>query len=416
MTTATQPLAEGEVEFVLPLGMTLEELQAGQPDPEPEVVAPVVVEPVVTPPSPAPRGGTVPLPALLEERRKRQDVTALWRQSEADRARLERDLRARSTAAAHAIEISDDEMRTVKEKADASGSIGEAVELAINLIRDKTKVQARVKTLEDRQREMREGETSVRKATTFPGTDVSYFEPLVRKAGLWDAVQPNAQNQYADPALATRVYLAPNPAAELLDVAISKLESEGRLESVMQEVQARVKTLDDRRREMQEGEEQVRKATTLPGTDASYFEPLVRKAGLWDSVQPNAQNQYGDPALATRVYMAPNPAAELLDVAISKLQDEGRLESVMQEIQVTITPPVAAAVEVPSPAPAAPRIVGATAPTSDHPRGIRGLPSAGGPPRGVLTKADLDRLMNSDPDRYSALLEANPGLERMHLE
>ena len=337
MTTATQPLAEGEVEFVLPLGMTLEELQAGQPDPEPEVVAPVVVEPVVTPPSPAPRGGTVPLPALLEERRKRQDVTALWRQSEADRARLERDLRARSTAAAHAIEISDDEMRTVKEKADASGSIGEAVELAINPIRDKTKVQARVKTLEDRQREMREGETSVRKATTFPGTDVSYFEPLVRKAGLWDAVQPNAQNQYADPALATRVYLAANPAAELLDVAISKLES------------------------------------------------------------------------------------------------EGRLESVMQEIQATTTPPVAAAVEVPSPVPAAvvpapvvaapaaavpaaPRIVGATAPTSDHPRGIRGLPNAGGPPRGVLTKADLDRLMNSDPDRYSALLEANPGLERMHLE
>lgn len=336
----TPPPAARADEFValLPTGMTVAQLGESDPEPvaEPE---PVVAEAPAPAPAPAPaktveqkpaKGGMVPTAALHEEREKRKSYARAWEATAEENEQLKAQLETQR-GAGRAIKFTPEERAAIREKANKANDLGEAVETVLDLVETKTQVVDKEAAIRERTARIKQLEDDFKAA--HPD-----FMAVTTTAGMWEAMRhDSATGRWGNDAVAKRVLGSPNPAEKLYQLALGKLEAEGRLDDV-----------------------------------------LAPFAGEVPTPQPDPTPA---PAAAPKPAAAPAPAT---DVAAAERRGAQRVVDDLEK-------------------------------TANRPRGIRHLPSAGGAPRVAVTRPYLDQLMDSDPVKYQQMCDENPALERYHM-
>ncbi len=176
------------------------------------------------------------------------------------------------------------------------------------------------------------------------------------------------------------------------------------------------------------------------------FDAMLVEAGLWGEGIPDDNGTIRDRVLAKQIYSDANPPDAAYWVAVGRVaQKQGKS---VREFLAERGRPAPAPSPAPAPAPAAPAaspVVVPPTPASpvaahpgeparepaaieaarratadtlstmaDHsarPRGLRNLEPAA-PPQNLYSFAQLDRLMDRNPDAFLALVDANPGLDQ----
>ena len=147
--------------------------------------------------------------------------------------------------------------------------------------------------------------------------------------------------------------------------------------------------------------------------DPDHFDKVVKAAGYGDALQVDpATGTVRDLALAKQVFSKADPAQELYNLALAKLEEKGELDALFpakKEPEVPREPaaPRAPVAREPDRVPAAP----------PRPRSIASLPSAGVPSdrSGRPTRAEIDDMADRNPAAYSRLMAKNPGLRQWYL-
>jgi len=178
---------------------------------------------------------------------------------------------------------------------------------------------------------------------------------------------------------------------------------------------------------------QVSETVARTNVDREYgrgtYDRVLREAGIKDAVQVENNGAFRDPALAKNIYGDRDPGVAAFELALGKLEKEGRLDAVLK-------PAVAAKAsdepddevdEEPEPKPKARKaateedaagerragareVIDRVAGHSAKPRGLHAVkPSA--PPKRGLTRADLDSMSEKDPNGMKALFKVNPKLK-----
>lgn len=165
------------------------------------------------------------------------------------------------------------------------------------------------------------------------------------------------------------------------------------------------------------------------------YDETLRKAGIWDALQQDAQGNFRDPVVAKSVYNSANPAKKAYRLAKDKLEFLRDPKGTKETDEEPEAPVARAAAAAPVPAPAAP--AAPTAPdavaearrqgaretaevvtqNSQRPRGLKVLQRAGEPPKIGLT-ADtwdwvdkaLDSPSEATREHMLSILERNPRL------
>lgn len=167
------------------------------------------------------------------------------------------------------------------------------------------------------------------------------------------------------------------------------------------------------------------------------YDDIMHRSGIFRRLEVDpTTRQAREPGLAEMIYRAENPAAKAYELAKHILRKKGLLKDEPEpepDEHVDEEPaPSAAAPERRAAAPApngngrqpAPDPIAeaeargrakALAEVDDRSaargRGIRAIPSAGGPPRARLDKQQLDELSRTNPEHFLRIMEANPALE-----
>lgn len=201
-----------------------------------------------------------------------------------------------------------------------------------------------------------------------------------------------------------------NKAADMGEVA----------EIVMDAFQKKTHTAD-RSRAIQERTTALAKREEEFRKEHPDYDEKLTKSGIFSatSIDP-ATNRYRNPAIAKDIYTAADPIARSYELALGALEQRGELEEPAESVPAEPSaapsapkPAPTAAAPAPKPAPSVPA---APSERPVHPRGVNVLPRTGaGPQRVGFTRQALDRMMDEDPDRYLALMNANPRLDRFHM-
>lgn len=168
------------------------------------------------------------------------------------------------------------------------------------------------------------------------------------------------------------------------------------------------------------------------------YDDVMHRAGVLRRLEVDpTTGTWRDPGLGELIYKAENPPQKAYELAKQMLRKRGLLkdeEPAPGEVEdgqpAAATNGAARAAEPTAPVAAAPapdaiaeaerrgRAAAVSEITDQNQvrgRGIRAIPSAGGPPKAVFDKKALDDLMYRDYDKYLALCAANPSLEFDHM-
>lgn len=213
-----------------------------------------------------------------------------------------------------------------------------------------------------------------------------------------------------------------------------------------EEIFKRLRTYDKLRAERENAARWNQKIEILQETARGRypdFDQMISDAGLWGEAIPDQNGTIRDLGLAKQIYSDPNPPDAAYWVAVGKVaQKQGKSvrEFLAERGRSAPVPAVAPGASAPSPVvtppdtpappvaahPGEPRreptaaevARRATAETLDQmashsarPRGLRSLEPAA-PPQNLWSFAELDRLMDRNPDGFLALVETNPGLDQ----
>lgn len=158
------------------------------------------------------------------------------------------------------------------------------------------------------------------------------------------------------------------------------------------------------------------------------FDEVLRISGMWAELRKGEDGLPINPVINKKVFEAANPAQRLFELASGKLEAAGLLDEIVARHRGTevATEPGATAQPVARPAAragataediaaaerrGAQQVAQQVADQANRPRGIRNLTAAGGPPRVAFDKVALDELASRNPAQFTAVCEANPGLE-----
>lgn len=168
--------------------------------------------------------------------------------------------------------------------------------------------------------------------------------------------------------------------------------------------------------------------------DGINYRAVVEKAGLWKALAVSPlTGQYEDPGVVSKVIGSGNWAETLYGLAWGKLEDEGFFDDPENAATIAIsgdgvpaseprvkpsaTEPAKSAAKPAAVTPATPaaealaeaerrgarRVAEEVGHNADRGRGIRGLPSAGGPPRAAFSREGLLALMRRDYPAYQRI-------------
>lgn len=163
-------------------------------------------------------------------------------------------------------------------------------------------------------------------------------------------------------------------------------------------------------------------------TDIPDWESVVKDSGLLTDITAAPGQQPRNPALAARVYGAPNvaEAAYYYALGIVARRKGQTLETALQERRLlpattaAITPPVAAPIAAPAAAPAKPAVTASEAERAavekvtrplGKPKGLRQFVDAGQPAL-RFTQAMLERAMTDKPDAFLKWAEEHRDIDR----
>jgi hypothetical protein len=128
-----------------------------------------------------------------------------------------------------------------------------------------------------------------------------------------------------------------------------------------------------------------------------------------------------DEALARQVFGADDPAEELYQLAVGKLVAEGKLTGAA-EPEVADTDPDVEEVRQPVKPVQPQEVVAAERAVIDRvvkngqkPRGISDIPSAAPSKKGGITKGQIDKLSEDNPDAYRKLMASRPDIREWYL-
>jgi hypothetical protein len=162
------------------------------------------------------------------------------------------------------------------------------------------------------------------------------------------------------------------------------------------------------------------------------YDIVCEKAGIFEAVKMKpGTTQFQDPVLAMKIYDSRDPSAVAYRLAVAKLVHEGKLDEVLGEDASAALADIAeqprrkrsavleeeeAEAQPDKPAKAADQrragareVIDVVGANSSKPRGLGALKPAG-PPKKGLTRADLDRMDDENPEALEALFKANPRL------
>ncbi len=260
-------------------------------------------------------------PAAREERTKRKHYAKLWEETEAEKEKLEAELRARRSQPVTAT-MSKEYVGALKERANKAETMGDLLEITLEEIQ-KRDIQWQSALNEERfNRHLYVSEALARKE--YPA-----YDKVLKEAGITDAVKVGPDGTFADPAVAKRIYTSDDPGGMAYRLAVGRLEKDGRLDEVIGSTQS------SKAQEVEVEEEETE--TPAAGKKKSAERADDRRAGARE--------------------------------VIEKVGDH-----------------------------------------SSKPRGLSAVKPAAPPKRG-LTRGDLDRMSDQDPDALKALFKANPRLQ-----
>lgn len=161
------------------------------------------------------------------------------------------------------------------------------------------------------------------------------------------------------------------------------------------------------------------------------FQSILSQSGLLSDISERPDGTYANPYLARRVYLSADPGEEAYQLALGRLEStqssdpNDRPEREEQpspqrgaEPEPTKAEPTSGVkpddAEAAAERRGAKRVIEEVESIAKKPKGIANLQSASGP-KTQWTKADLDRLMRTNPERYETLMRRFPELERFHL-
>lgn len=192
---------------------------------------------------------------------------------------------------------------------------------------------------------------------------------------------------------------------DLLEVALEEIERrEARLENVIREERFN--------RFLHVSEAMAR------GRHANY-DAILKAAGILDAVAVKDNGQFTDPVMANMIYNSQDPSEKAYAMAYGRLEKEGRLDEVLGT-RVTQGSDPDEDVEVKSEKASDERragareVIEAVSGNSSKPRGLTALKQATPPKRGV-TRKDLDRMSEEDPNGLATLFKAQPKLKEWWL-
>jgi DNA polymerase III gamma/tau subunit len=263
------------------------------------------------------------LPASTrEEREKRKKYAKLWEETEAEKEKLEAQLRAARGQQPTTSKLSPEQRAALKEKANKAETMGDLLEIALDEIERR---DARVDNALGEERFNR----FLHVSESIARGRFSQYDKVLKEAGILDAVAVKDNGQFTDPAVANKIYRSADPGEMAYTLALGRLEKDGRVDEVL---------------------------GTQSGTDevVEEVEPEV-KPGKGKSEKPSDERRAG--------------AREVIE---------------------------------------------AVAGNSSKPRGLSSLKAAPPPKRGV-TRKDLDRMSNEDPNGLATLFKAQPKLKEWWL-
>ena len=156
------------------------------------------------------------------------------------------------------------------------------------------------------------------------------------------------------------------------------------------------------------------------------YDAVVGNSGLLGELRSvkgaDGKEVFANPRIARKVYwtddgkLAADPAERLYRLAVGKVEYERaqRGETDEEPEPVQAKPEGKPAVpEAEAERRGARRVIEQVERAATRPRGIKGIRKAGGPVG--FTRAQLDLMMEQNPERYQALMKTHPDLERFHL-
>lgn len=164
----------------------------------------------------------------------------------------------------------------------------------------------------------------------------------------------------------------------------------------------------------------------LARTRFTGYDKVLKEAGILDAVAVKDNGQFVDPAIANKIYNNQDPGEMAYKMACGRLEKDGRLDEVLgtQERETVV--------EDDDPEPKAEKggksekasderragareVIEAVSGHSSKPRGLSALKAGTPPPKKGVTRKDLDRMSDEDPNGLATLFKAQPRLKEWWL-
>lgn len=165
----------------------------------------------------------------------------------------------------------------------------------------------------------------------------------------------------------------------------------------------------------------------LARTRFTGYDKVLKEAGILDAVAVKDNGQFVDPAIANKIYNSQDPGEMAYTMACGRLEKDGRLDEVLgtQERETVVED------DEPEPEPKAKggksekasderragarEVIEAVSGHSSKPRGLSALKAGTPPPKKGVTRKDLDRMADEDPNGMATLFKAQPRLKEWWL-
>ena len=160
------------------------------------------------------------------------------------------------------------------------------------------------------------------------------------------------------------------------------------------------------------------------------YDRVLREAGIKEAITLEGNGQFRDPGIAKKIYGEKDPGLEAFEIALGKLEKEGRLDTVLKGAATVSkdTDPDGEVEDDPEPKPKARKaeseedaagerragareVIDRVAGHSTKPRGLHAVKPSAPPKRGV-TRNDIDRMSDQE---QTVLFKANPRLKEWWL-
>ena len=172
------------------------------------------------------------LPASTrEERAKRKDYAKKYEDAAAERDRLEAELRARR-GQMPPVGMSKEYREALVKRGNEAESMGQLVEIFLEEQGKRDQFWSAALDEERFNRHLHVSETIARS-----NVDTQYgrgtYDRVLREAGIKEAITLEGNGQFRDPGIAKKIYGERDPGLEAFEIALGKLEKDGRLDAVL---------------------------------------------------------------------------------------------------------------------------------------------------------------------------------------